>query len=177
MARKKRGISWPSFLLGEGSNIQGLQVSLQKTIEHFNTNFKRVGALDDKIINNINEIGKSLSQVQSEELNIRDIFLELETNLQILEQRMTFIILITQHLKALGDILHSSSFHEHLKLLERSLFKTNLCGFRECETKIFSTRQGRKITIHRELLTLRPSKQILLSCKAASSTHVSSLHN
>ena len=156
-AREKRGgISWASFLLGEGGNIQDLQATLKETIEHFNANFQKVGKMDDQLVHNFNILAKVVNGIEGQEQLFKDVLLELETGMQLLDQRMSFMVLKLQHFTALSTILHTSHFHENIILLERALFKNNVCSFTSCETRIFSTQVGPIITTHRELLAKLP---------------------
>ena len=95
------------------------------------------------------------------------------------ERRLVYVRVKTQHFAAISSILHRSSFHEDIALLERALFHRNIYSVLVCEATIFTSSSGttKMVTVHREMLTLVPSKQLLLSCKAASETHVSLLHN
>ena len=66
-AREKRGgISWASFLLSEGGNIQDLQATLKDTIEHFNANFQKVGKMDDELVHNFNILAKVVSGIEGQ---------------------------------------------------------------------------------------------------------------
>ena len=154
-----------------------LQAILKETIEHFNANFQKVGKMDDQLVHNFNILAKVVNGIEGQEQLFKDVLLELETGMQLLDQRMSFMVLKLQHFTALSTILHTSHFHENIILLERALFKNNICSFASCETRIFSTREGPIITIHRELLSLRPSQQVLLTCQATSRTHVQAYHN
>jgi hypothetical protein len=97
--------------------------------------------------------------------------------LSFVKNHFYYLTLKTQHIKALEDILMKSNLHENLILLERALFKSNICTLVQCEVKFFAIREDTKIRIHQELLDLVPEKKQLMSCQAKSSSHISSWHN
>jgi hypothetical protein len=177
MSRVTRGISVGSFLLGEGSSIMELQSSLHDTITNYNQNFKNMEHFDDKLIKSLTAIEDDIQKMESNEVNLKDEFLQLKQQLEFTYNHFHFISLKEQHVQALSDILIKSDIHENLELLERALFGNNHCTFVSCETKIYAIRNESIIKIHTEVLDLEPKTMMLLTCKAVSSTHVSVWHN
>ena len=179
MASKRpvRSISIGSFLLGEGSSILDLQTSLHTTIQHFNENFRSMENFDNDLVSSLTSIQQDIEKIANEDMNLHDGYLQIKQELSFVKNHFYYLTLKTQHIKALEDILMKSDLHENLILLERALFKSNICTLVQCEVKIFAIREDTKIKIHQELLDLVPEKKQLITCQAKSSSHISSWHN
>ena len=73
----------------------------------------------------------------NKESNLHDGFLQLKQDIMFVKKHYAFLTLKTQHIDALQDILVKSNLHENLLLMQRGLFKNNICNFLVCEIKIF----------------------------------------
>ena len=146
MASKRpvRSISIGSFLLGEGSSILDLQTSLHTTIQHFNENFRSMENFDNNLVSSLSSIQQDIEKIANEDMNLHDGYLQIKQELSFVKNHFYYLTLKTQHIKALEDILMKSDLHENLILLERALFKSNICTLVQCEVKIFAIREAKK---------------------------------
>ena len=74
-------------------------------------------------------------------------------------------------------MLKRSVLTDQLNLLERASFHQTDCKLKLCELEIHAELKGKTIWVHRKLVTLKPTKRVLITCAAASPTTVSKWHN
>ena len=175
--RTTRQTSILSFLLGEGKQISAIETSLQESIAHFNSNFRKMDTFDSQIIESFQNLEKDIQNIASIELSLQDQLGELAKTTRLHNLRLEFALLKVQHEAALHRLLVESQIDVNLVLLERALFGTNICGLEECEKSISHEAVGHTIRVHRELISLKPVRRFLISCEAKTTNLIPRIHN
>ena len=109
-------------------------------------------AFDNQLVGNMNSLIQDVEKLAVKEVSLKEEFLQMRQDMRHIQQFFAFLILKTQHIEALSGLLEKSNLEENLLLLQRGLFKNNICTFSYCETRIYSQRQGFVVTIHQEFL-------------------------
>ena len=66
---------------------------------------------------------------------------------------------------------------EEIKLLERASFHQTDCKLSICELEIHAELKEEAVWIHKKIVTLKPTKNVMITCAAASPTEISKWHN
>ena len=174
--REKRDIGLGSLLFGNGKELMNLEQDLKMAIDSFNGNFKSLETFDNGLIDNIQHLQDSVTAIDGNENLMQDTLIELQMQVFRDNQHLNFLLIKTQQITALGDILHHSLIHEQLEILERALFRKNICNFSFCELSITAEVNDGIVIIHRQMLTLAASNLLHVTCEAVSRTQVPTLH-
>lgn len=129
---KRAGISLASYLMGEGESISTVASSLSATITQYNENYEKVADLDTSLVASYNLLMSKVEDFSAKERLFREIIIEMQLKFQLLQRRQVFMRIKSQHFSAISALLHRSSFHENLDLLERALFHRNICSLLMC---------------------------------------------
>ena len=175
--KEKRSANLLSFLLGDGKQLNEIENTLQASIEHYNSNFKKLKVFDDQIITNFRNLDKEITSLEKIEVHLQDKLAEISRFSKLQDIKYHYLLVKLQHSTTLHRLLTESKLLENLRLLERALFSVNECSISVCELTISAEVLGTKVMVHREVLELRPVKKFLVSCKALSITLVPKIHN
>ena len=174
--REKRDIGLGSLLFGNGKELMNLEQDLKMAIDSFNGNFKSLETFDNGLIDNIQHLQDSVTTIGGNENQMQNTLIELQMQVFRENQHLNFLLIKTQQIAALGDILHHSLIHEQLEILERALFRKNICNFSFCEISITAEVNDGIVIIHRQMLILAASNLLHVTCEAVSRTQVPALH-
>ena len=175
--KNRRSANLLSFLIGDGRQMNEIEVTLKESITHYNNNFKRLKVFDDTIVDTFNTMSKEISNLASMEDKIEDKLAQIKRFTQMSDVKFQYLLVKMQHSNTIHRLLTESRILDNLAMLERALFSANICSIRSCEINISAELVGSKVLIHREILSLQPVMKYLISCKAITPTTVSTLHN
>ena len=74
-------------------------------------------------------------------------------------------------------MLERSVLLDQISLLERASFHQTECRIGLCELQIHTEQREESVWVHKELVELKPTTKLLISCAAASPTRISKYHN
>ena len=80
-------------------------------------------------------------------------------------------------LSELEVMLERSILASQIKLLERASFHQTVCRLSFCELEIHAELKEETVWIHKKIVTLEPTKKVMITCAAASPTMISQWHN
>ena len=166
-----------SYLLGDQQQIDSLALDINKALEIYNTNFKKLKTFDDSLELKYSQITTAMKKLSSHEIFIRDTLLLTQVEVQLQRKKQSFFNTKLLHLMKLNNLVHESLVHEQLEMIQRSILRQPLCSLTYCESTIFSTVEQDTILVHAVIVNLLPDKAFLIQCEAISSTHISWLHN
>ena len=166
-----------SQLFGDGNEILKLEGTLAEAITRFNSNFKKEERFDNQVQKSLMELDSEMTSIISNEEKLRNKMLELHLDLQQYRDSRDYIMTKAYKLSELEVMLERSILADQIKLLERASFHQTDCKLRFCELEIHAELKGETVWVHRKLVTLKPTKRVLITCDAASPTRVSKWHN
>ena len=167
-----------SWILGEGAQMDTIEVSLKDSIKHFNENFAKVSIFDGEVVESFNRLEMDVAALVEIEQSLQEQITDLSLFVRLQNIKTRYEISRIQHAIALYRILQESKLISNLQLLTRALFGANECHLQICETSISPEQlEMNKVRIHREIVQLLPVEVALVSCMATESVSVPLLHD
>ena len=167
-----------SWLVGSGAQLDTIEHSLKDSINHFNENFAKISVFDTQVVESFDRLEKDISSLAQIEQTLQDQIADMQVFVRLQNIKTHYLFSRIQHENALHRLLKESKLVQNLHLLTRSLFGSNECHLRICETSISpETYQQDMVKVHREIVQLEPTEVALVSCLATMSGAVSVLHN
>ena len=167
-----------SWILGEGAQMDDIEVSLKDSIKHFNENFAKVSIFDGEVVESFNRLEMDIGALAEIEQTLQEQIADLSLFVRLQNIKTQYLLNRIQHEIALHRILQESKLISNLHLLTRALFGSNECHLRACESSISPEQiEMDKVRIHREIVQLLPVEVALVSCMATVSVSVPLLHD
>ena len=175
LAKRSTLLSW---ILGQGAQLDTIEHSLKDSIIHFNENFEKISIFDGQVVESFNRLKLDISSLAQIEQTLQDQIADLQLFVRLQNIRTHYLLSRIQHEIALHRLLQESKLVENLHLLTRSLFGSNECHLRACETSISPEQyEEDKVKVHREIVQLLPTEVALVSCLTTLAGSVPVLHN
>ena len=175
IAKRSTLLSW---ILGEGAQLDDIELSLKDSIIHFNQNFEKISIFDKEVVESFGKLEEDIGSLAKIEQTLQDNIADLSLFARLQNVKTHYMLTRIQHENALHRLLQESKLVENLHLLTRALFGSNECHLQACETSI-APEQSEKdmVKVHREIVQLLPVEVALVSCLATIAESVPLLHN
>ena len=120
--KNRRSANLLSFLIGDGRQMNEIEQTLKESIDHYNTNFKKLKVFDDQIVDTFQTMSKEITNLANLEDKIEDKIAQLKRFTKMNDIKMQYLLVKLQHASAIHRLLTESKLLDNLAIWKEHCF-------------------------------------------------------